>query len=111
MPLYDYRCKDCAGLFEAVHPMEYQGELTCEHCGSSSVSKAIINCRLNIGGDNSAELDQLHKDHTQKFMPQKKRVQKLLSEMSSEKNPTTVGPSGCVQQTRMELEERYGSIF
>jgi len=111
MPLYDYRCKECSTLFECVHSIQYEGEIHCEHCGSAEVVKSLTKCQFSRGNDQSAELEQVHREHHQKFMPQKKRVQKLLNEMSSEKNPTVVGPGGCVQHTRMELEERYGSIF
>lgn len=111
MPLYDYKCQACNGLFEISHSMDFQGEICCSHCASSSVIKTLNRLNFNLGSNSAGELNEIQQDHDRKFMPQKRRVQNLLNEMSSDKNPTIVGAGGCVQHTRMELEERYGSIF
>lgn len=111
MPQYDYRCKDCEALFEISHAMNFVGEVCCTRCDSSSVVKILNRLNFNLGGSGSGELNEIQRDHDRKFMPQKKRVQTLLNEMSSDKNPTVVGAGGCVQHTRMDLEDRYGSIF
>jgi putative FmdB family regulatory protein len=51
MPIYEYRCNDCAEDFEAlVRSMSSNGDVHCPSCGSSQVKKAISLFGAATGG-------------------------------------------------------------
>jgi putative FmdB family regulatory protein len=39
MPIYEYRCRGCETTFEAL--VRGDGNVTCPHCGSSSLNRLI----------------------------------------------------------------------
>ncbi|MCD6569149.1 MAG: zinc ribbon domain-containing protein [Deltaproteobacteria bacterium] len=55
MPIYEYECKDCGEIFEALVYLSSNTELVCPKCGSKSVSKKIskIAARSNCGSCSS----------------------------------------------------------
>lgn len=42
MPRYDYRCKECAEVWETEHPMTYEGPVECPVCKTSLTHKIIL---------------------------------------------------------------------
>ena len=42
MPLYEYRCRDCAALFEVLQSMgEGSDGLSCPRCGGDAVERQL----------------------------------------------------------------------
>jgi len=40
MPIYEYRCRECAETFEAIRPLGDDGlDLVCPECGAKSPEK------------------------------------------------------------------------
>ncbi len=53
MPIYEYRCRMCEHVFEALRPLGDQGEdLTCPVCGTESPEKvvSVFAARAAAGG-------------------------------------------------------------
>ncbi len=55
MPIYEYRCQECKGLFETiVTSSETAPEPVCPKCGSNAVKKTISASSFRISsGSNS----------------------------------------------------------
>ncbi len=41
MPNYSYKCSNCQNVLEISHGMNEKPQITCNSCGSNSVSKLI----------------------------------------------------------------------
>lgn len=41
MPLYDYRCEDCAHTFEADRPISRRDDAECPQCGARKVKRLV----------------------------------------------------------------------
>lgn len=42
MPIYEFKCKTCAGVFEELVPMNTEGErLTCPSCGAVGARRLV----------------------------------------------------------------------
>ncbi len=55
MPLYDYRCEDCAKPFEARMPVERRNEAACPACGGRRVVRLMpLSVTVLTGGGPSA---------------------------------------------------------
>ncbi|MFH1021079.1 MAG: zinc ribbon domain-containing protein [Pseudomonadota bacterium] len=55
MPIYEYRCQECKGLFETIlSSTEAPAEVTCPKCGSTSVKKTISASSFRISSGSSA---------------------------------------------------------
>ncbi len=39
MPIYEYRCRDCGEITEALVPMSGKANVTCKKCGSRKVER------------------------------------------------------------------------
>ena len=112
MPLYDYRCGTCDSMFEVSHSMNFEGRIRCTSCDSPETYRILSNCRFNTGSDLGPTAGHLMEEQRKQTSKQRSSVSKALNRMSAENNANedTVH-AGCVQHTRMELEERYGKIF
>ncbi len=47
MPIYEYRCRDCATTFEVL--VRDGMNVTCSHCGGSSLEKLITAPLMSLG--------------------------------------------------------------
>jgi putative FmdB family regulatory protein len=55
MPLYEYECKECGAVFEAMSPMAKRDQMTCEECGSKRTERlASTFCSAVEGGTGAA---------------------------------------------------------
>ena len=55
MPIYEYRCQECKGLFETiVTSAEATSEVVCPKCGSNSVKKTISASSFRISSNSSS---------------------------------------------------------
>ncbi|MBN1541773.1 zinc ribbon domain-containing protein [candidate division KSB1 bacterium] len=51
MPIYEYRCRQCGAVFEALQPLGADGsELTCPKCGAPQPEK-IFSAFASSGHD------------------------------------------------------------
>jgi putative FmdB family regulatory protein len=51
MPIYEYVCKDCDKIFEALRPMSQADEpIACAHCGKKHTKRMISRCYAESGG-------------------------------------------------------------
>ncbi len=41
MPIYDYLCKDCGGIFESIEVWKKHRAKNCKYCGSKRIKKII----------------------------------------------------------------------
>jgi len=54
MPIYEYRCRKCAGTFEAIRPLGDDGRtLACPECGAPSPEKVPSVFAAQRGGQGS----------------------------------------------------------
>jgi len=42
MPCYDYRCKECAEVFQKEHKMDFKEPVQCPTCGTYLTHKTIL---------------------------------------------------------------------
>lgn len=68
-------------------------------------------CNYNLKTDLSPELAQAASDQRASIAPVKQRFEKTLAGLDPKEHVTGPPAGGCVQSTRIELEERYGTIF
>ena len=55
MPIYEYRCQECKGLFEAIiTSTEATTEVSCPKCSSNIVKKTISASSFRISSGSSA---------------------------------------------------------
>lgn len=61
MPIYEYLCKDCNAVFDALRSMQHaDDEITCAHCTSGNTVRKISlfsahsQGRVVTGGNSSA---------------------------------------------------------
>ena len=111
MPLYDYRCDHCCGLFEKTHAINSKEPVHCEHCSSIRVTRRLLGCVYSFGGVKDEDLHKTQQEHDKKFMAGKQRVGNLLQKLKSPEGGEKTGPRGCIYHTRKELESEYGSLF
>lgn len=66
MPLYDFRCPNGHGLFEAIAPMDNEG-IPCPTCGAHSKSViSAVRCKLDgVSGDFPGEAMKWTRRHEQ----------------------------------------------
>lgn len=51
MPLYEYRCRKCAHVFEVLRPMaEADAPIACLVCGSEETQRALSRFFAHSGG-------------------------------------------------------------
>jgi len=51
MPIYEYRCRECAATFEALRSMGDNGRgLTCPECGATRPEKLLSTFAAHGGG-------------------------------------------------------------
>ncbi len=51
MPLYEYRCRECASRFEALRPMaEADAPIVCKACGSPKTERTPSRFYAHSGG-------------------------------------------------------------
>lgn len=111
MPLYDYKCKACEKVFELSHSMNELPTVFCPFCGKQECFKLMSGCNYNFKTDLSPELAQAASDQRASIAPAKERFEKTLAGLDPKEHVTGPPAGGCVQSTRIELEERYGTIF
>jgi len=46
MPMYEFVCRNCAGEFTELCPINWQGKVKCPVCGEADITKTIS----QIGG-------------------------------------------------------------
>ena len=52
MPVYEYRCDQCEGQFEATQSVHFRAEDTvCPHCNAQSATRIISACATAVKGD------------------------------------------------------------
>jgi putative FmdB family regulatory protein len=56
MPLYDYRCTECAREIEVMHGIDGAGPTACEHCGGA-MRKALSAPAIHFKGSGWAKKD------------------------------------------------------
>ena len=113
MPLYDYRCEECLKSFEIRHGLDEGEGLSCPFCGEPGPQKLMRGCNVSTSSDYGPEMEHVAMEQSKNVSSNKARVEKALGNMvgrEDKKNQET-GHSGCVKETRIELEDRYGKIF
>jgi putative FmdB family regulatory protein len=59
MPLYEFTCSKCDKDFESlVRSVNWQGSVTCPHCGSNKLTKKLSVFAAQAGGAASAAAPQ-----------------------------------------------------
>ena len=53
MPLYDYECQQCGGIYEAYIPLSSEAKSVCESCGGEGKRILSLPSRKTEMGDNS----------------------------------------------------------
>lgn len=57
MPIYEYRCRDCARLSSIfVRNADGSGEPACQHCGSHAMARAVS--RFSVGRTEQQVMEQ-----------------------------------------------------
>lgn len=51
MPIYDYECKDCHSLTEAIHKSSEEVVVECDKCGSENTHRILSPCGWELKGD------------------------------------------------------------
>ena len=51
MPIYEYQCKKCDGVFEVMHGINADGPSKCELCGSKRVERIMSLSSFALKGD------------------------------------------------------------
>ncbi len=51
MPIYEFKCNDCAEKFEALVSMGKEKQVSCLTCGSFKIQKCVSS--FGIGGGNN----------------------------------------------------------
>ena len=55
MPIYEYRCRKCEGVFERFQKMGEGGEkLLCPYCGEKKPQRIISSCCSSRGPESSS---------------------------------------------------------
>lgn len=45
MPIYEYRCKQCGSVFDAIRPMSAADDvIACENCNSKDTTRMLSKC-------------------------------------------------------------------
>ncbi|MFV1951386.1 MAG: zinc ribbon domain-containing protein [Nitrospinota bacterium] len=55
MPIYEYRCKKCLHIFEAIQGSEKKdSDLTCPYCSDKDIEK-VMSGFCTVGGSSAAD--------------------------------------------------------
>lgn len=113
MPLYDYRCEACGLSFEANHPISFLDSVACISCKSNQTHKILNSCRFNRNTDLGPTASHLMQEQRKTSRKELNKVARALDKLAPDANNPDKQPvsAGCVQHTRIELEDRYGKIF
>ena len=54
MPLYEYECKDCGAVFEAMVAFKDADKMVCEACGSKHVNRLASTFCSSVSGGSAS---------------------------------------------------------
>lgn len=84
MPIYEYYCKDCEGVFNAFHSMNSEWEGGCGFCESKNITRTIPELAHSINKDKfKKKAGDVVKSHIEEAKEDLKQEKKRMKEGTS----------------------------